>query len=276
MTRPPPARSKPSQQTGVTQAPAERGGGVREKAADAHLPALADDLRAEAQRRTSDLSFLLKDFEKTFDVYLYHLSERNEATRMFVTLASAPFTVFTIFGFASRADISKVAGLKPMLDFFPPILYILFIFFGAMGLIPFHRFVAAQSNGYKMIRYLNGYRLFYYQLIRDELNQLNWTSPIEKDPRIPKVKWFSFHWSNLFSYIMAITNSCFIALGLNYLDDWSSPWLFVTVAIIIGVLHWLMVKGELANADINRIEHDEKIPVDDLLSKTEYRASIEK
>jgi hypothetical protein len=50
----------------------------------------------ESSARNTNMMFLLKDFEKVFDVYIYQHSESSEATKMFVTLCTVPFVLMSI------------------------------------------------------------------------------------------------------------------------------------------------------------------------------------
>ena len=231
------------------------------------------DEMATAARRSSDYGFLLKDFEKTFDVYLYHLKERNEAIRMFVMIAAAPFLALAFFGLTSSvsfANNSLIQAFKQL----PSIFLAVFVGFGLVGLLPFHRFVAAQSNGYKMIRYLNNYRLFYFQLIAPELKTLQWTSSIEKDPRHPTTGWVRFHWASLFAWVMAIVNCAYVAVGVYIWDGKGSNVLMPVVAVLLLGLHALIAKGELQTGDIDRLEQA-GVPIDDLLRQIYDRGNIE-
>lgn len=212
--------------------------------------------------RQTNMAFLLKDFEKTFDVYIYAHSERSEATKMFVMLCTAPFIIISLFGITSNIDIAHKTLIE-VVGQFPNFMFLIFTIFGVVGVVPFHRFVAAHANTYKMIRYMNNYRLFFYQLFHEELRDLQWASAIEKDPRHP-IPRISFHWTSGFALAMFLVNTAYVCVGLYLYDDSKSGlvlWLALLISIIV---HSLLAASELKTRDIDRLGKNH-VPIDDLL-----------
>jgi len=220
-------------------------------------------IQAASLDRQTNLSFLLKDFEKVFDIYIYSHGERSEATKMFVTISTAPFLLISLFGFATRVSISK-DSIMQTIDQFPSFIFLIFSIFGFVGIVPFHRFVAAHANSYKMIRYMNGYRLFYYQLILKDINTRKWRSAIEKDPRLPVAKLNSVHWTTGFSTIMFVLNTIYICLGIYLWDGKGSTILILVLLIVSIAIHYFLIKGEYSIADVDRLKSKD-IPFDAIL-----------
>lgn len=225
---------------------------------------MEENAEARAVERHTDLSFLLKDFEKIFDVYIYSHKERSEATRMFVTICTVPFILLSLFGIASNINFENKT-MREIVDQFPNLIFFIFTVFGIAGIVPFHRFVAAHCNAYKMIRYMNNYRLFYYQLINEELSFHGWASAIEKDPRFPKPSASPYHWTSLFAYAMAGLNIFYVGFGLFLWEGKNSFIMMGLAAFFVGGAHYLLAKTELTSSDVALIE--EKVKVDSLLEK---------
>lgn len=224
---------------------------------------LASRIQAQAIDRQVNFSFLLKDFEKIFDMYIYSHGERSEATRMFVMLCTAPFVLFSLFGIAGDIEL-KDKTLIQVLEQFPGFMFLIFSVFGFAGIVPFHRFVAAHSNTYKMIRYMNGYRLFYYQLIKDEIDVCRWRSAIEKDPRVPLPRLARAHWTTGFAAAMFLLNTAYVCVGLWLWDGQSSNILMWALAIIMVGIHAVLAKEELHADDVDRLSKQD-LPVEEIL-----------
>ncbi|KXG87602.1 hypothetical protein [Agrobacterium bohemicum] len=213
--------------------------------------------------RQTNFSFLLKDFEKVYDVYLYSHSERSESIKMFLTLLTVPFVSLSIFGWATRINPADNT-LEALIKSFPNWVFWLFLLVGAAGLVPFHRFVAAHCNSYKMMRYMNNYRLLYFQFLKDDINDLKWRSVIEKDPRHPKAT-LNLHWTSIFSVIVCATNTLYMCIGVYYSDGAQSSWTYIAFSVFISIiLHGLIVWSEIKTADLDRLKIFH-VPVDALL-----------
>jgi hypothetical protein len=133
---------------------------------------------------------------------------------------------------------------------FPPIFFLIFVVFGAVGIVPFHRFIAAHCNQYKYTRYMNNYRLFYYQLIADELKEVGWRSAIEKDPLVPIPQYLSFHWSTFFAYVMLALNTTYISLGLYLWDGTDSNIVPLLALLISFAIHAVFAVSEMRTDDV--------------------------
>ena len=224
---------------------------------------LASRIQAQAIDRQVNFSFLLKDFEKIFDMYIYSHGERSEATRMFVMLCTAPFLLLSLFGIAGDIEL-KGNTLIEVIRQFPSFMFLIFSVFGFAGIVPFHRFVAAHSNTYKMIRYMNGYRLFYYQLIKDDIDAYRWRLAIEKDPRKPLPVIASPHWTTGFSVAMFLLNTAYVCVGLWLWDGQTSNILMIALALIMIIIHGALAKEELHADDVDRLAKL-NLPVDEIL-----------
>lgn len=225
----------------------------------------AAKIQAAAMDRQINLSFLLKDFEKIFDMYIYSHSERSEATRMFVMLITVPFVLFSLFGVSVDIEL-KDKNLLQVIEQFPNFMFLIFSIFGIAGIVPFHRFVAAYNNTYKMIRYMNGYRLLYYQFIKKDIDTFNWRCAIEKDPRIPKPTALRLHWTTGFAIAMFLLNTFYVAVGIWLWDGKSSDILLILLPIFMLVIHWALAKQELQTDDIVRLEQMNS-EIDSILKK---------
>jgi hypothetical protein len=225
----------------------------------------AAKIQASAMDRQINLSFLLKDFEKIFDMYIYSHSERSEATKMFVMLITVPFVLFSLFGVSVDIELQN-KNLLEVIEQFPSFMFLIFSVFGIAGIVPFHRFVAAYNNTYKMIRYMNGYRLLYYQFIKKDIDTFHWRCAIEKDPRLPKPTALRWHWTTGFAIAMFLLNTFYVVLGIWFWDGKSSEALLVALPILMIIIHWLLAKQELQTDDIVRLEKMSP-KIDDVLKK---------
>ena len=228
---------------------------------------MTEEAQAKAINRQTNFSFLLKDFEKIFDMYIYSHSERSEATKMFVTVITVPFLLLSLFGIAGDIQL-KNKSLIEILEQFPNFMFLVFSIFGIVGIVPYHRFIAAHSNTYKMIRYMNGYRLFYYQLIKEEIDRCRWRSAIEKDPTAPVPRVAKMHWASGFALAMFAVNTSYVCLGLWLWDGQASLMVMGLSALIVAAIHIALAREELRTTDVQKLK-DLCVPIEDVLKSVE-------
>jgi len=226
----------------------------------------------DSVNRQTNFSFLLKDFEKTFDMYIYSHSDRSEAIKMYVTFCTVPFLLFSLLGLASEIDL-KFKTLPEVIDQFPSFIFLIFSIFGFVGIVPFYRFISAHSNAYKMIRYMNNYRFFYYQLIQDELDERGWRSAIEKDPRHPIYSIKSLHWTLGFALAMFFVNTAYVCGGLYLWDGNGSTIIIILSLIIIVPVHVAIVVSELTVKDVDRL-NEMDLPFEEVLKKINSKVEL--
>ena len=126
-------------------------------------------------------------------------------------------------------------------------------------LVPFHRFVAAHGNLYKMTRYMNGYRLLYFKLIRKDLKKWGWGSGIEKDPMYPIPALIKSHWTSSFVYASIVVTTTYFCFGGWYLVymvfTYRANYFDVGIlAIASVVLHVYIVQSEFRAEDVRSLK----------------------
>ena len=81
---------------------------------------------------TGAVQLIAVDFGKICDVYLFQINERAEATKLFITLASAPFIILSAFGITDiitfvNAEENRPKTILEILSSLPNFMY-LFLF----------------------------------------------------------------------------------------------------------------------------------------------------
>ena len=113
---------------------------------------------------------------------------------------------------------------------------------------------------------MNTYRLFYYQLIQSDLDGMKWRSAIEKNPRHPKPRALSAHWTSGFAIAMFIVNTTYVCLGVYLWEGRVSNFaLLISFAAMLAI-HAFLAASELKTKDIDLLEKSD-MPIDELLKK---------
>lgn len=210
--------------------------------------ALDEDTRRLLDTKAVDLIGV--DFAKIYDVYLFQIKERSEAVRLFIATLSAPFMIVSALGVTKVVDINK-NDLFEIMSQMPKFVYVIFIICGLIGIVPYHRFCAAHCQSYKMIRYMNNFRMLYYSCFERLFREINWKLYAETQHDAPKPD-MMFHWVTVVQLIMAVINSIYIGMGMALLDG-SSLYLGPIIGILVSLgVHIFLWKIESKVEDITR------------------------
>jgi hypothetical protein len=191
------------------------------------------------------------DFTKVYDVYLFQLRERVDALKHYVLLITGPFILLSAAGLVALEKLQP-ATLSATIKQIPPIFFAVFILTGFIGILPFHRFVAAHAQAYKMMRYMNNFRRLYYAYFRDEFTALHWIPVAEDDPNYPQPR-LGFHWVTGVIVLIALLNTTYVTLGIYWMEPTSYHTGEILGAGLSIAIHWLLWKDECKTPDVNRL-----------------------